>query len=40
MVFTSAQTTVFYEGAEQMAIPNATVLELANKGIQTVNDLS
>ena len=40
MVFTAAQTTAFFEGADQMAIPNATVLELANEGIQTVTDLS
>ena len=40
MVFTAAQTTAFYEGADQMAIPNAMVPELVNKGIQTVNDLS
>jgi hypothetical protein len=40
MVLTAAQTTLFLEGADQMAIPNGTVLELVNKGIDTVNDLS
>ena len=40
MVFTAAQTTAFFEGADQMAIPNATVIELANEGIQTATDLS
>ena len=40
MVLTEAQTTTFYEGADKMAIPNTTVLELSNKGLQTVNELS
>ncbi len=40
MVLTAAQTTLFFEGAAQMAIPNATVLELFNEGINTVDDLS
>ncbi len=38
MVLTAAQTTLFFEGADQMAIPNATVLELVNEGINTVDD--
>jgi hypothetical protein len=40
MVLTAGQTTQFFEGADQMAIPNATVLELVNEGIDTVADLS
>jgi hypothetical protein len=40
MVLTAAQTTLFFEGADQMAIPNATVLDLVNEGINTVDDLS
>ena len=39
MVFTTAQTVAFFENANQMAIPRATVLELANEGIVTVADL-
>ena len=40
MVFTVNQTRDFYENANQMAIPNATVIQLANEGILTVADLS
>jgi hypothetical protein len=40
MVLTEAQTTLFFEGADPMAIPNATVLELVNEGINMVDDLS
>ena len=40
MVLTVAQTTQFFEGADQMAIPHLTVLELVNEGIVTVDDLS
>ena len=40
MVLTAAQTTAFFENAAQMAIPNATVLELANEGINTVDNLA
>jgi hypothetical protein len=40
MVLTAAQTALFFENAAQMAIPNATVVELVNKGINTVDDLS
>jgi hypothetical protein len=40
MVLTAAQTTQFFEAADQMAIPNATVLELVNEGIDTVDDLA
>ena len=35
MVLTGAQTTAFFEGADQMAIPNATVLQLVAEGIET-----
>jgi hypothetical protein len=40
MVLTAAQTTAFFENAAQMAISNATVIELVNEGINTVDDLS
>jgi hypothetical protein len=40
MVLTVAQTTAFFENADQMAIPNATVMELVNEGINTVDDLA
>jgi hypothetical protein len=40
MVLTVAQTALFFEDAAQMVIPNGTVLELVNKGINTVDDLS
>jgi hypothetical protein len=40
MVLTAAQTTSFFENAAQMAIPNATIIEPVNKGINTVDDLS
>jgi hypothetical protein len=39
MVLTVAQTTVFFEAADQMSIPNATVMQLQNEGISSVNDL-
>ena len=39
MVLTVAQTTSFFENADQMAIPHATVLELVNEGIDTVDGL-
>ena len=34
------QTAAFFENADQMAIPQATVTELANEGITTVDDLA
>jgi hypothetical protein len=40
MVLTAAQTTAFFEGATQMGIPNATVVQLVNEGISAVDDLS
>jgi hypothetical protein len=39
MVLTAAQTTAFFEGATQMAIPNVTVIALQNEGIDTIGDL-
>ena len=40
MVLTVAQTTAFFENAAQMAIPNATVVQLVVEGIDLVDDLS
>ena len=40
MPITAAQTTAFFESADQMAIPNATVVQLVAEGIDTVDDLS
>jgi predicted RecB family nuclease len=40
MVLMAAQTTAFFEQATQMAIPNATVMQLVAKGINTVDDLA
>ena len=40
MVFTGAQTTAFFEEASQMSIPNGTVVQLANEGIDKVDDLN
>jgi hypothetical protein len=40
MVFTIAQTTLFFEAQDQMGIPADTRLQLANEGIQAVSDLS
>ena len=39
MVLTVAQITSFFQGAAQMAIPNATRTQLSVEGIKTVNDL-
>ena len=39
MVLTAAQTTSFFENANQMAIPHATVMELRNEEINTMDDL-
>jgi hypothetical protein len=39
MVFTAGQTTAFFEGVDQMGIPNATVVQLQEEGISTVSDL-
>ena len=40
MVLTAAQTTSFFENADQMRIQHATVVQLALEGIQTVDDLA
>ena len=39
MVFTAAQTQMFFTGANQMAIPAATVPHLQEEGIADVLDL-
>eukprot|EP00957_Ditylum_brightwellii_P163172 12424992-Ditylum_brightwellii.AAC.1 len=39
MVLTNAQTTVFFEDNDQMAIPHNTVMHLVNEGILAVDDL-
>ena len=39
MVFTAAQTASFFQDADQMAILNATVVQLQMEGIMNVNDL-
>ena len=40
MVLTAAQTTTFFEHAEQMGIPHTTVVQLRSKGIDVVADLA
>ena len=40
MVLTVAQTTTFFEHADQMGIPHATVIPLCAKGIKVVADLA
>ena len=40
MVITAAQTTSFFENADQMGVQHATVIQLALEGIQTVDDLA
>jgi flagellar hook-basal body complex protein FliE len=39
MPFTAAQTTSFFEDANQMSIPNATRLQLQTEGLDTIHDL-
>ena len=39
MVLTAAQTTTFFEHANQMGIPHTTVLQLQSEGITLVSDL-
>jgi hypothetical protein len=39
MVFTNAQTTSFFEAADQMGIMADTRAQLANEGIDDVSDL-
>ena len=40
MVFTAAQTTAFFENADQMGIPHVTVVQLQQEGIATIDDLA
>ena len=40
MVLTAAQMTTFFEHADQMGIPHATVLQLQSEGITLVSDLA
>ena len=40
MVLTAAQTTSFFENADQMGVQHATVVQLALEGIETVDDLA
>ena len=40
MVLTTAQTTAFFEHADQMGIPHVIVLQLQAKGITSVSDLA
>ena len=40
MVITAAQTTAFFTGADQMAIPAETIASLGNEGIDTIDDLA
>jgi hypothetical protein len=39
MVLTEAQTTAFFEGASQMAIPHNTRVQLQSEGITDPGDL-
>ena len=39
MPLTAAQTTAFFEDAGQMGLPNATVVQLQQEGIDNVDDL-
>ena len=38
MVLTAAQTTAFFENNDQMGIPHATVIQLQQEGIDTIDD--
>ena len=40
MVLTTAQTTTFFEHANQMGIPHTTVMQLCAEGIEAVADLA
>ena len=40
MVLTAAQMITFFEHAEQMGIPHATVMQLQPEGITLVEDLA
>ena len=39
MPSTAAQTTPFFDNADQMGIPNATVVQIQQEGIDNVDDL-
>ena len=39
MVFTVNQTIAFYEGNDQMCLPQANSLQLVNEGLEHVHDL-
>ena len=39
MILTTGQTTLFFEDAEQMAMPHEAVLQLTHEGLDTVDDL-
>ena len=39
MVLIAAQTTTFFEHADQMGIPHATMIQLQSEGITLVSDL-
>ena len=40
MVLTAAQMTAFFENADQMVVQHATVVQLAQEGIQSIDDLA
>ena len=40
MVLTAAQTTAFFENADQMGVQHAMVVQLAQEGIQSIDDLA
>ena len=40
MVLTAAQTTTFFEHADQMGIPHITIVQPQAKGITSVSDLT
>ena len=40
MVLTAAQTTAFFENADQMGVQHAMVVQQAQEGIQSIDDLA
>ena len=40
MVLTAAQTTAFFESADQMGLPHGTVVQMGAEGIVSVGDLA
>ena len=40
MVLTAAQMTAFFENADQMGVQHAMVVQLAEEGIQSIDDLA